>query len=293
MNLKIQSKKNWKRKEEQILQKNFSNNKHNLCKLRYLLQNQNQMKSLKLLSLSAILLISGCAELSQLANQTLNENRPLTQTEIVSGLKEALVVGTGKSVDILGVTNGYYKDEMVKILLPPEADIIVKNISRIPGGDKLIEDAILSINRAAEDAVSEAKPIFVNSIRSMTITDAVGILKGEDNAATQYLRRTTYDQLVNLYRPKIKNSIDKKLVGNVSTGQSWDLITGKWNEFANSVVGRVAGFKPVEIQLDEYLTQKALDGLFLKIAAQEKQIREDPAARVTDILKRVFGSLDT
>ncbi len=231
------------------------------------------MKSLKLLSLSAILLISGCAELSQLANQTLNENRPLTQTEIVSGLKEALVVGTGKSVDILGVTNGYYKDEMVKILLPPEADIIVKNISRIPGGDKLIEDAILSINRAAEDAVSEAKPIFVNSIRSMTITDAVGILKGEDNAATQYLRRTTYDQLVNLYRPKIKNSIDKKLVGNVSTGQSWDLLTGKWNELANSVVGRVAGFKPVEIQLDEYLTQKALDGLFLKIAEQEKQIQ--------------------
>ena len=251
------------------------------------------MKSLKILSLFSILIFTGCAELTQLASQTLNENRPLTQADIVSGLKEALVVGTGKSVDLLGVTDGYYKDELVKILLPPEADVIVKNISRIPGGDKLIEDAILSINRAAEDAVSEAKPIFVNSIKSMTITDAVSILKGSDNAATQYLKNTTYDQLVDLYRPKIKNSIDKKLVGDVSTGQSWDLLTGKWNDLANSVVGRVAGFKPVEIQLDEYLTQKALNGLFLKIEDQEKMIRKDPVARVNDILKRVFGSLDS
>lgn len=239
-----------------------------------------------------ILLTTGCAELTQLTNQTLNENKPLTQGEIISGLKEALVVGTGKSVNILGVTDGYYKDEMVKILLPPEADVIVKNISRIPGGEKLIEDAVLSINRAAEDAVSEAKPIFVNSIKSMTITDAVGILRGNDNAATQYLKNTTYNQLANLYRPKIKNSIDKKLVGNVSTGQSWDLLTGKWNDLTNSVIGRVAGFKPVEINLDDYLTQKALDGLFLKIEEQEKLIRKDPLARTNDLLKRVFGSVN-
>jgi hypothetical protein len=251
------------------------------------------MKVSKIFFLFLILIITGCAELTQLANQTLSENKPLTQGEIVSGLKEALVVGTSKSIDILGVTDGYYKDELVKILLPPEADVIVNNISRIPGGDKLIEDAILSINRAAEDAVSEAKPIFVNSIKSMTITDAVGILKGEDNAATQYLHKTTYTQLVDLYQPKIKNSIDKKLVGNVSTGQSWDLLTGRWNELANSVVGRVAGLEPVELKLEEYLTQKALNGLFLKIEAQEKQIREDPVARVNDILKRVFGSLDS
>ncbi len=96
-----------------------------------------------------------------------------------------------------------------------------------------------------------------------------------------------------LYRPKIKNSIDKKLVGNVSTGQSWDLLTGKWNDLSNSVIGKMAGFKPIEIDLDEYLTQKALDGLFLKIGEQEKLIRKDPGARVNDILKRVFGSLDT
>jgi hypothetical protein len=251
------------------------------------------MKTIRTVTILFAFLFTGCAELMQVAQQTLADGKPLTQTEIVAGLKEALVVGTNKSADILGATDGYYKDELVKILLPPEAGVIVKNISRIPGGSQLVEDVLLSINRAAEDAVSEAKPIFVNSIKSMTITDAVGILKGADNAATQYLHKTTYSQLAGLYRPKIKASVDKKLVGNVSTGQSWELLTGKWNDVANSVVGQVAGFKPVNIDLDEYLTQKALDGLFLKIEAQEKLIRENPAARVNDLLKRVFGSLDS
>ncbi|MCG6188924.1 DUF4197 domain-containing protein [Maribellus maritimus] len=253
------------------------------------------MKIIKILPFTFLFLFTACAELAQIAQQTLEESQgqSLTRTEIVAGLKEALVVGTNKSVDILGVTDGYYKDEMAKILLPPEAGMIVDNVSKIPGGQKLVEDVLLRINRAAEDAVSEAKPIFVNSIKSMTITDAIGILRGADNAATHYLHNTTYNQLFALYRPKIKASVDKKLVGNVSTGQSWDLLTGKWNEVANSMVGKVAGFKPVEIDLDEYLTQKALDGLFLKIENQEKLIREDPAARVTDILKRVFGSVSS
>jgi len=250
------------------------------------------MKYYKILPFLLFLFV-GCAELTQLANQTLSSDKPLTQTEIISGLKEALIVGTNKSTAMLGATDGYYKDELVKILLPPEASVIVKNISKIPGGDKLVEDVLLSINRAAEDAVSEAKPIFVNSIKSMTITDAVGILKGEDNAATQYLHKTTYNQLTELYKPKIKASVEKKLVGNISTAQCWDLLTGKWNEVANSVIGKVAGFKPVEIKLDEYLTQKALDGLFLKIEDQEKLIREDPVARVNELLRRVFGSLDS
>jgi len=240
-----------------------------------------------------ILFISvSCAELMQIAQQTMDEDRPLTQTEVIAGLKEALIVGTEKSVDILGKTDGYYKDELVKILLPPEADIIVNNIGRIPGGQQLLEDVLLSINRAAEDAVSEAKPIFVNSIRSMTITDAVGILRGENNAATQYLHRTTYNGLVDLYRPKIQTSLDKKLVGNVSTAQSWNTLTTKWNEAANSLVGQIAGLKPVETKLDLFLTEKALDGLFLKIENEEKLIREDPVARVTNLLKRVFGSVD-
>jgi len=250
------------------------------------------MKTIKMLAFVSLITLAGCAELMQLAQSTLDEGRPLTTQEIIAGLKEALVVGTGKSVDILGAVDGYYKDELVKIMLPPEADIIVNNINKIPGGKQLLENVLLSINRAAEDAVSEAKPIFVNSIKSMTISDALGILKGADNAATQYLHKTTYNQLFELYKPKIGNSTDKKLVGNISTRESWDELTGKYNEVAKSIVGQVAGLKPVETELDEYLTHKALDGLFLKIEAEEKKIREEPLARVSELLKRVFGSLD-
>ena len=246
----------------------------------------------KLLPLLLILL-SGCAELSQLAHQTLDSNAPLTQNEIVAGLKEALITGANNSAAILGATDGYYKDELVKIMLPPEAGVIVDNVRKIPGGERYVEDALLHINRAAEDAAKEAAPIFVSSIKSMTISDALGILKGDDNAATQYLRKTTYNQLFELYRPKIKSSVEKELVGGISTKESWDTLTGKWNTVANSVAGQFAGLKPVNTELEDYLTQKALDGLFLKIANEEKQIREDPAARVTTLLKRVFGSLDS
>lgn len=237
---------------------------------------------------TAIFMLSSCAELMQVA-QSFDVSKPLTQTEIISGLKEALLVGTDSSATKLSKVNGYFSDEMVKILLPPEADIIVKNISKIPGGDKLVNDLILRINRAAEDAAAEVKPVFANSIRSMTFGDAVGILKGPDNAATEYFRETTYSQLFDLYNPKIKTSLDKKLIAGISATESWDKLTGEWNKLANSIVGQVAGFKPVAIKLNEYLTAKALNGLFLKIEEEEKQIRHDPLARVTEILKRVFA----
>jgi hypothetical protein len=239
-----------------------------------------------------ILIFTSCAELMQIAQEAAGGEKQLTPTEIIAGLKEALIVGTNKSVKVLGVTDGYYRDEAVKILLPPEANMIIDNIGKIPGGQALVDDVLLRINRAAEDAVSEAGPIFVNSITSMTINDAVGILRGENDAATQYLHRTTYDELFNLYSPKIENSLEKKLVGNISTMQSWNSLVGKWNELSRSMVGQVAGFKPVEVKLEEYLTSKALDGLFLKIENEEQRIRKDPAARVTDLLKRVFGSVD-
>jgi hypothetical protein len=247
----------------------------------------------KSLLLLAIIVLTSCAELDQLARETLDSNAPLTQNEIVAGLKEALIVGATNSSAILGTTNGYYNDEMVKIMLPPEADIIVDNVRRIPGGDKLVEDVLLHINRAAEDAAKEAAPIFVHSIKSMTISDAVEILNGKENAATQYLNTSTYEELFELYRPKIKASVEKDLAGGISTKESWDSLTGKYNRVANSVAGEFAGLKPVNTELEDYLTRKALDGLFLKIAAEEKQIRENPAARVNSLLKRVFGSLDS
>lgn len=222
--------------------------------------------------------------------QTLETNQDLTQTEVVSGLKEALRVGSDSAAMKLAKLNGYYGDPAVKLLLPPEAAIITDNISRIPGGEKLVEDLILRINRAAEDAAREAAPVFLNAIRQMTIQDAFTILKGENNAATQYLKANTFNELFNLYQPKLKSSLDKKLVAGVSANETWNNLTGQWNKVAGSMVGQVAGFKKVEVQLDSYLTNKALDGIFLKLAEEEEEIRNDPAARVTEILKRVFGS---
>lgn len=239
-----------------------------------------------------VLFLASCAELTQLAQQSMSGNTALTQSDIVAGLKEALVRGANNSAEMLGKTNGYYNDELVKILLPPEADVIVDNIKKIPGGSNLVDDVLLQINRAAEDAAKEAAPIFVSSIKSMSISDAVTILKGENNAATEYLRKTTYDELFELYRPKIKSSVEKELVGGVSTKESWDSLTGKWNTLANGVAGQIAGLKPVDTELEDYLTSKALDGLFLKIADEEQQIRENPAARVSTLLQRVFGSVD-
>ncbi len=236
-----------------------------------------------------IAVITSCTEIMSVVNSTLGST-PLTTSEIVAGLKQALQVGTDSSVLRLSKINGYFGDEMVKILLPPEAKTITENLSKFPGGEKLVNEVILRINRAAEDAAKEAGPIFLGSITHMTISDGVAILKGGNTAATDYLKSATSPQLFNLYQPKIKTSLDKKLIGNISTTESWDKLTTEWNKIAGSVVGQVAGLKSVNIQLDSYLTQKALDGLFLKIAEEEIKIRTNPVARVTELLKRVFGA---
>ena len=157
---------------------------------------------------------------------------PLTEDDVVNGLKEALITGAKNSAGILGAENGYFGDATVKILLPDDAKVIIDNISKLPGGDKLVQDVVLRINRAAEDAAKEAAPIFVNSVKQMTIKDAFNILNGADNAATQYLRQTTYNELYALYKPKITASTEKKIVGSVSTKDSWVALTGKWNTLA-------------------------------------------------------------
>ncbi|HOK26888.1 MAG TPA: DUF4197 domain-containing protein [Bacteroidales bacterium] len=235
------------------------------------------------------MLVAGCSELMK-ALQT--AGLPLTEEEVISGLKEALIIGAQNSAKKLAAENGYYGDELVKILLPDEAKIIVDNISRIPGGEKLVEDVILRINRAAEDAAKEVAPIFVGSIKQMTVRDAFNILNGADNAATDYLRRTTYNELYSLYKPKIQAATEKKIVAGISTKESWETLTGKWNSVANSVAGKIAGLKPVNTDLDDYLTNKALSGIFLKVEQEEYKIRKDVSARVTPLLQRVFGSVD-
>ena len=238
-----------------------------------------------------IILLSGCAELNSFI-QSVPTDVPLTEAEVTDGLKEALITGSKNASSILSAVDGYYGDELVKILLPEEASVIIDNLAKIPGGQQLVEDVVLRINRAAEDAAKEVAPIFINSIKQMTITDAFAILNGADNAATQYLSKTSRTDLYNLYKPKIRQSTEKDILGGISTKESWETLTGKWNVFANSVVGRFAGFKPVNTELDDYLTNKALDGMFLKVQDEEKKIRTNVSARITPLLEKVFGSLD-
>ena len=249
------------------------------------------MKAKVLSVLAGMFILTGCAQVMSVL-QTVGGPVPLTEQEVVSGLKEALTTGARNSAERLAAENGYYADMAIKIFLPDEAKVIVDNISKIPGGDKLVEDVILRINRAAEDAAKEVAPIFVNSIRQMTIKDAFNILNGEDNAATEYLKSTTYNELYALYKPKIQASTEKDIIGDISTKDSWTALTGKWNSFANSIAGKIANVQPVNTELDDYLTNKALSGMFLKVENEEFKIRKDVSARVTPILQRVFGSLD-
>lgn len=237
------------------------------------------------------LFLAGCAELMNVL-QTVSGPVPLTEAEVINGLKEALSTGAKNSAQRLAAENGYYGDAAIRILLPDEAKVIVDNLSKIPGGDQLVQDVILRINRAAEDAAKEAAPIFVNSITQMTVRDAFNILKGTDNAATTYLRNTTYNDLYALYKPKIQASTGKKIVGNISTKDSWVTLTTKWNSVANSIAGKLASLKTVNTDLDDYLTNKALSGIFSKVETEELKIRKDVSARVTPLLQRVFGSLD-
>ncbi len=239
----------------------------------------------------ALLVLTGCAELMKTL-QTVSAVTQLTEADIVGGLKEALTVGARNAAGRLAAQDGYWGDPSVRIPLPDEAKVIVDNITKIPGGQQLIDNVMLSINRAAEDAAREVAPIFINSVTQMTITDGYNILHGADNAATEYLRRTTRNDLYALYRPKISASTSKEIVAGVSAQESWTTLTDKWNTVANSVAGRLAGFKPVNTDLDDFLTARALDGVFLKIEGEELKIRKEVSARVTPLLQRVFGSLD-
>jgi hypothetical protein len=248
------------------------------------------MKARTIFFIVLLPVIAGCAEIMNVLQTT--GPLPLTEVEVVGGLKEALITGAKNSAQRLSAENGYFGDAAIKIFLPDEAKAIVDNISKIPGGDQLVQDVILRINRAAEDAAKDVAPIFVNSVTQMTIKDAFNILNGADNAATTYLKSTTYNELYALYKPKIQASTGKKIVGNISTKDSWVVLTSKWNTFANSIAGKIAGLKPVNTDLDDFLTNKALSGMFSKVEIEELKIRKEVSARISPILQKVFGSLD-
>jgi Protein of unknown function (DUF4197) len=206
-----------------------------------------------------------------------NSGSSLSNEDIVSGLKQALSLGAQKSADKLSAVDGFFKDAAVKILLPEQAQKVEKTL-RSMGMGKMVDDAILSLNRAAEDASKSAAPIFVNAIKNMSIGDALGILRGTDTAATSYLKKTTSPDLTRAFKPVIDSSLKK-----TDATKYWKDVFETYNKLPTT-------FKKVDTDLSAYATQKAMDGIFYYVAIEEKNIRKDPAAQVTDILKKVFGS---
>jgi hypothetical protein len=199
-----------------------------------------------------------------------------SEKEAVDGIKEALIQGTNEGVSLLSALDGYFGNPEIKIPFPPDASMVESRLRAIGLGSE-VDKAILSINRAAEDAAKEAKPIFVSAITGMSISDAIGIVKGNDNAATQYLRKSTSTELAAKFKPVIKKSLDK-----VNATKYWTDLINTYNK-----IPMVQKMNP---DLAAYVTDQAITGLFIMIAKEELKIRKDPVARTTELLKKVFAT---
>jgi len=193
-----------------------------------------------------------------------------------SGLKEALTIGAGNAVGLLSKPDGYFGNQMVKILLPKQIQTAADVLGKI-GYQQQVDEFVLSMNRAAEAAAPKAKSIFVDAITQMTFEDAMKILRGNETAATEYLKSKTYSTLADSFRPIISSSMN-----NVGVTRRYDQLIGTYTK-------TFPLFGLESLDLDNYVTTRALDGLFYMIGEEEKNIRTNPAARVTDLLKTVFG----
>lgn len=206
---------------------------------------------------------------------TAGSNTKLSNEEIISGLKEALQVGAERGTSKLSAVDGFFKDAAIKILMPEEAQKAEKTL-RSMGLGKQVDNAILSMNRAAEDAAKSAAPIFINAVKGMSFSDALGILKGGDFAATNYLKDKTTSSLTEAFRPIIENSLKK-----VNATKYWNTVFSNYNKFS---------VDKVNPDLSAYVTEKALMGIFYQLGQEEQKIRKDPVARTSDILKKVFSN---
>jgi hypothetical protein len=209
-------------------------------------------------------------------NKAIGKDAPLTSTEVANGLKEALVKGISNGSDMASQLDGYFKNPKIKIPFPPEVKKVEDKLRQIGLGSE-VDKFVMTLNRGAEDAAKEAKPIFIAAIKQMTIQDAWGILRGSDNAATEYLKRTTSSLLYDKFKPVIQNSLNK-----VNATKYYGDIVNRYN--------KIPLVEKVNPDLTDYATNKAMDGLFLLIAEEEKKIRLDPVARTTELLKKVFGA---
>lgn len=215
---------------------------------------------------------SGKLGISKLFSKS--SSNSLSNDDIISGLKEALRVGTDSSCKKLSISNGFFGDDAIKILMPKEAQNVEKQLRSVGLGN-LVDKAILSMNRAAEDAANGVGDIFWTSIKKMSIQDGVQILNGNDFAATSYLQKTTTTELTQKFKPVIDASLIK-----TDATKYWNDVFSNYNRFSK---------EKVNPDLTAYVTEKALAGLFLNIGLQEQKIRKDPSAQVTGILKKVFG----
>jgi hypothetical protein len=241
------------------------------------------LKTLFLLGFTACFLsLAGCDVQSQAQIGSILKQIPTTGTpstlEIASGIKQALEIGTSHGANKLSATNGFLGNAAVKIFFPPEAQKVESTLRSI-GLNSLADNVITSLNRAAEDAAKEAKPIFIDAIKQMTITDATNILLGNKDAATQYFKRVTTSQLMAKFSPVITNSLNK--VG----------ATKYWTQAASSY-NKIPLVRPVNTDLSNYVAQKAIEGMFVQVAQEELQIRDNINARSTTLLQKVFGYAD-
>ena len=210
-------------------------------------------------------------------NKTLGGSpAPLTTADVAQGLKEALIKGISTGSDLVSQVDGYFKNPQIKIPFPPEVKKVEDRLRQLGLGNE-VDKFVVTLNRGAEDAAKGAKPIFIEAIRAMTIQDAWSILRGESDAATQYLKRTTSGLLKEKFKPVIQNSLSK-----VNATRYYGDIVNRYNQ--------IPFVQKVNPDLDDYATDKAIEGLFLMIAQEEKNIRQNPVARTTEILKRVFGA---
>lgn len=204
------------------------------------------------------------------------EGESISSDEVAQGLKEALTNGVSKGSDLVSQVDGYFKNPEIKIPFPPEVRQVETSLRQVGLGSE-VDRFILTLNRGAEDAAKEAKPIFVEAVKQMTIQDAWAILKGEKDAATQYLKSSTSTLLKEKFKPIIQQSLNK-----VNATKYYGDLVGTYN--------KIPLVQKVNPDLDEYATDKAIEGLFVMIAKEEKNIRENPLARTSELLKKVFGA---
>jgi hypothetical protein len=232
----------------------------------------------KITLLMGIILFISCNELQQVVNQLPSGTPSLGNEEIGSGLRAALDKGITKQVSKLTKTDGFFKNELVKIVLPEELSKVDKTLRDIGLGN-LADEGLKVLNRAAEDAVSEATPIFINAIKEISFNDAKGILLGDDEAATSYLKNKTTSELYTKFNPVIKSSFEK-----VGADKVWSSLINKYN-----AIPLTSNVNP---DLTDYVTQEALKGVYTMIAVEEKEIRTKASSRTTDLLKKVFALQD-